>query len=112
MSPRSRKARPGFTRAAKPPPRRGRSGWILPGAGLLVIATATAGFLLLRDGAGSGDAVAWARLDTADVHSLAFDPADPDHLYFGHHNGLLESRDGGRSWLLTALSDADVTRTP
>jgi photosystem II stability/assembly factor-like uncharacterized protein len=52
--------------------------------------------------------VAWARLDTADVHSLAFDPADPDHLYFGHHGGLLESRDGGRSWQPTALTGSDA----
>ncbi len=35
---------------------------------------------------------------TADVHSLAFDPNDGSRLYFGHHGGLLESRDGGRSW--------------
>lgn len=65
-------------------------------------------FVLLRSGAGSGDAVAWARLDTADVHSLAFDPTDPGHLYFGHHGGLLESRDGGQSWQSTALSGADA----
>jgi photosystem II stability/assembly factor-like uncharacterized protein len=68
----------------------------------------TVAFLFLRDNAGTDDAVAWARLDTADVHSLAFDPADPDHLYFGHHGGLLESGDGGRSWQPTALTDADA----
>lgn len=110
MPTRSRKARPGFTRAAKatPPPKRGWSRWAVPIAGLLVLAVAAVAFVLLRDGDGDGDAVAWARLDTADVHSLAFDPADPDRLYFGHHNGLLESRDGGRSWQPTALSGADA----
>jgi photosystem II stability/assembly factor-like uncharacterized protein len=73
-----------------------------------VLAVVAGAFLLLRDDAGTGSAVAWARLDTADVHSLAFDPAIPDHLYFGHHGGLLESRDGGRSWQPTALTDADA----
>jgi len=47
-------------------------------------------------------------LGTRDVHSLAFDPSDTQHLYFGHHNGLLESRDGGRSWQPTGLSGADA----
>lgn len=111
MPARSRRARPGFARRAKakPPPRRGRSRWIIPIAALLVLAAgAAAAFVVLRDGAGGGDAVAWARLDTADVHSLAFDPADAAHLYFGHHGGLLESRDGGRSWQPTALSGADA----
>jgi photosystem II stability/assembly factor-like uncharacterized protein len=44
---------------------------------------------------------AWTRLGTQDVHSLAFAPDSTDHLYFGHHGGILESRDAGRSW--TAL---------
>lgn len=41
---------------------------------------------------------AWARLGTEDVHSLAFVGDDLDHLLFGHHGGLSESRDGGRTW--------------
>jgi photosystem II stability/assembly factor-like uncharacterized protein len=55
-----------------------------------------------------GGATSWATLGTRDVHSLAFDPADAKHLYFGHHNGLLESRDGGRSWQPTGLNGADA----
>lgn len=57
---------------------------------------------------GDTDPVPWATLDTGDVHSLAFDPADPQHLYFGHHGGLLESRDGGRSWSPSALTGIDA----
>jgi len=38
------------------------------------------------------------RFDSADVHSLAFVGGDPQHLLFGHHGGLEESRDGGRTW--------------
>lgn len=41
--------------------------------------------------------VAWSRVDTADVHSLAFG-ATADHLLLGHHDGVLESRDGGATW--------------
>jgi photosystem II stability/assembly factor-like uncharacterized protein len=41
---------------------------------------------------------AWARLGTEDVHSLEFVGDDLDHLLFGHHGGLSESRDGGRTW--------------
>jgi photosystem II stability/assembly factor-like uncharacterized protein len=55
-----------------------------------------------------GGATAWSTLGTRDVHSLAFDPDDPQHLYFGHHGGLLETKDGGRSWQGTALSGADA----
>lgn len=55
-----------------------------------------------------GGATAWATLGTQDVHSLAFDPVDAQHLYFGHHTGLLESHDGGRSWQPTELAGADA----
>lgn len=42
--------------------------------------------------------VAWAHLGTADVHSLAFVPGATDRLLFGHHGGILESDDAGRTW--------------
>jgi photosystem II stability/assembly factor-like uncharacterized protein len=83
-------------------------------SGLLAAAVAGAlglvGYVLLSGGAGPpiGGATAWSTLGTRDVHSLAFDPADARHLYFGHHNGLLESRDGGRTWQQTGLRGADA----
>ncbi|MBA2255175.1 MAG: hypothetical protein H0W07_08685, partial [Chloroflexi bacterium] len=52
-------------------------------------------------------AVAWIRLGTQDVHSLAFAPGTSDTVYFGHHGGVLGSTDGGRAWRpLGAASDA------
>ncbi|MCI0344897.1 MAG: hypothetical protein L0221_05550 [Chloroflexi bacterium] len=68
------------------------------------------GFALVSGGGAQtvDGATAWATLGTRDVHSLAFDPADAQHLYFGHHNGLLESRDGGRTWQATGLGGADA----
>lgn len=52
--------------------------------------------------------VAWARLGTADVHALSFDPSDPDRLLFGHHDGLLATIDGGRTWQPTTLAGSDA----
>lgn len=71
-------------------------------------------FLVLRPpGRGDGgEPTAWATLDTADVHALAFAPGDGSHIYFGHHDGLLESRDAGRTWEPTPLgADAMSVRT-
>lgn len=110
MPKRRDRRRPGFSRAA-PPQRasnRRRTWWLVAIGALLVIGAGLGAFVLLQPSDGEGDAVAWSRLDTADVHSLAFDPADSAHLYFGHHGGLLESRDGGRSWQPTTLSGADA----
>lgn len=37
-------------------------------------------------------------LRTSDFHSLAFSPSDPNVVFFGHHNGIMQSKDGGRTW--------------
>lgn len=75
--------------------------------GLLVAAALIGGavFLFLRPGASAP--VAWTRLGTEDVHSLAFVGDDANRLLFGHHGGLSASSDGGRSWQpLGTRSDA------
>ena len=98
------------TARRRPPPRP----WWRTGRALVVglVSLGAAGFVAAAVLSGSGQTVdgatAWATLGTRDVHSLAFDPADPQHLYFGHHNGLLESLDGGRSWQPTGLGGADA----
>lgn len=56
--------------------------------------------------------MAWATLRTQDVHSLAFVGGDPEHLLFGHHGGLLESRDGGRTWSALPVRDDAMSMTP
>lgn len=63
----------------------------------MAIVAVIAVVLLRGQGAPAGQ-TAWARLGTADVHSLSFVGDGADHLLFGHHDGVLESRDGGRSW--------------
>ena len=77
----------------------------------IVVAGAAAGLLILVVAVlrpfSPGNPVAWTRLGTADVHSLAFAPGSTDRLYFGHHGGILESRDGGRTWApLPVTADA------
>lgn len=78
---------------------------------VIVLAGASTGLLLLAISVIRAfpptEPVAWARLGTADVHSLAFAPGSTDQLFFGHHGGLLESRDGGRTWApLPVTADA------
>ncbi|MGH3717188.1 MAG: WD40/YVTN/BNR-like repeat-containing protein, partial [Micromonosporaceae bacterium] len=103
-----RRGREQLRRSQRPASRSRRvgAGWFA--AGLAVLAAVGVGAYLLRGGEEGPAPSAWATLGTADVHSLAFDPADASHLYFGHHNGLLESRDGGRTWQPGALSGADA----
>jgi photosystem II stability/assembly factor-like uncharacterized protein len=88
-----------------PARRRGPLPFLVAG-GLLAITLAVV--LVFRPWADEGGAVPWSTLGTADVHALAFDPVDGSRLYFGHHGGLLESRDGGRSWQSTTVSEADA----
>ncbi len=72
------------------------------------MAIAIAGVVVIGPWANEGEAVPWSTLGTADVHSVAIDPTDASRLYFGHHGGLLESRDGGRSWQATTVLGADA----
>ena len=103
--------RSGTHRRAAPPPTPWWRRWQGLAVGLVAAGLiAFVGFAVLSIGRPQtvNGAVAWATLGTQDVHSLAFDPADAQHLYFGHHTGLLESRDGGRSWQPTSLGGADA----
>lgn len=100
-------------RGRRPPssiPRR----WAWPLVSVAALGLVAIGVFALRPGGGqgAGAAMAWATLGTADVHALAFDPANADHLFFGHHDGLLESSDGGRTWQPTGLSGADAMNVP
>ena len=78
----------------------------------LVLIVGTIIFFMQRDDGStkaddSGDRVI-ATLKTPDVHSLAIDPDDADHVFFGSHAGIMESRDGGFTWTEGALKGADA----
>lgn len=45
---------------------------------------------------------------TQDIHSLAFDPGDPNTIFFGHHTGLKISHDAGLSWQDVSVGNVDA----
>ena len=86
-----RKSRPG--RPLRQRAVRGR-GRLLFALTIAAIGTAAAVILWLGGGAGGSLAV----LRTADYHALTFSPQDANIAYFGHHNGVMRTTDGGRTW--------------
>ena len=76
------------------------------GAGLIVIALLW--FVLSNRQSDALQAQPISKLSTADFHSLAFSLTEPETIYFGHHNGLLVSHNGGKDWEPTTLENADA----
>ena len=94
------------------PPRRRRPSRIIVGATAVAVVTlGLAAFLVLR-ASSSAAPVPWATFRSEDVHSLAFVGGDPQHLLFGHHGGLEETRDGGRTWLQLPVRDDAMSMSP
>jgi len=93
----------GHNRGVKRPARR-RTWWLAAAAAVAAVVLAA---LVVTRLSGPSGQVPWTRFGSEDVHSLAFVGEDPQHLLFGHHGGLEESRDGGRTWsALPVRSDA------
>ena len=44
-----------------------------------------------------GDAQAIGVFEAGDFHTLALSANDPNLVFFGHHNGITRSTDGGRT---------------
>jgi photosystem II stability/assembly factor-like uncharacterized protein len=85
-------AQQGWSKSRRGP---SRIAWIVAGLVVAAGAIAVAVFLL---NVGPRGQTPWSRLGTTDVHSLSFVGGDVNHVLFGHHGGVLESRDGGRTW--------------
>lgn len=81
--------------------------WLVVGGVVLVLIVGV-WFALSGRQSSNGQTRAISQLSTRDFHSLAFSPTEPDTIYFGHHNGLLVSRNGGKDWQPTTLQDADA----
>jgi photosystem II stability/assembly factor-like uncharacterized protein len=94
--------RPSATRAqgrlADTPRARGLPRSLLIGGFLVVLVALVVAGLVMRGGARSSSG-AIATLQTADFHALAFSPDDPNVVFFGHHNGIMRSDDGGHTWI-------------
>ena len=71
-----------------------RRQWVV---GALAVATLV-GLVLFFVSARSPTGTALATLQTGDFHALVFDPTDARIAFFGHHNGVLRTEDGGRTW--------------
>jgi photosystem II stability/assembly factor-like uncharacterized protein len=75
---------------------------LMVAAAIVVLAVAV-GFVLTSmfaksSSSGPGVNRAIATIKAADFHTLAFKPDDPNVVFFGHHNGVMRSNDGGATW--------------
>lgn len=93
--------------AGQPP--RPRPAWLLPVLAIVAVVIVGLAVLLARQPSGPAP---WARLRTSDVHSLAFVGDGTDQLLFGHHGGLLQTGDGGRTWLPLPVGDDAMSTVP
>lgn len=76
-------------------------GWFIIGGVLLVVAVV---ILFIAFGQ-KPLAQPISQLTTEDFHSLAFSPTEAETIYFGHHQGLLVSKNGGKDWQPSTLTN-------
>lgn len=93
------------------PTSRGPSKTIVRAGAVVVVALGLVAFLALRPTSPVAP-VSWATFGSQDVHSLAFVGGDQQHLLFGHHGGLEESKDGGRTWSPLPVRDDAMSMSP
>jgi len=84
-----------------------QSRWLMA-AGLAVVFIVGLWFVFSNRESGNSRALPVSRLTTNDFHSLAFSPTEPETVFFGHHDGLLVSHNGGKDWQSTALTSTDA----
>lgn len=76
--------------------------------GIVLVLIAGLLFLYFRKNSENSDVRTISHLSTRDFHSLAFSLTEPETVFFGHHEGLLVSHNGGKDWSHTTLSNADA----
>lgn len=106
-----RRSRP--VRSSRAPSRTRRPGAaVLLVVAIVVVLAGWAGAQVLQGVVRPPEAVPWARLGTQDVHTLR--PIDPlaEQLLFGHHDGVMASDDGGRTWTALPVSQDAMGMAP
>ncbi len=86
---------------------RAQSRWLMT-AGLAFVLIAGLWLVFPNRDSKNSKALPVSRLTTNDFHSLAFSPTEPETVFFGHHDGLLVSHNGGKDWQSTALTNSDA----
>jgi len=81
--------------------------WVFA-SGLVFVFAAVLWLVFSNRQPGNDGARPISRLTTNDFHSLVFSPTEPEVVFFGHHDGLLVSRNGGKDWQPASLSNADA----
>lgn len=81
--------------------------WLMT-AGLIIVLAAGLWIVFSSRQSSRNSIPAISRLSTNDFHSLAFSPLDADTVFFGHHDGLLVSQNGGKDWQPTTLTNTDA----
>lgn len=76
--------------------------------GLILILVFGLWIILSKGQSGNADALPISQLTTNDFHSLAFSAVDPETIFFGHHGGLLISKNGGKEWDSSTLKNIDA----
>jgi photosystem II stability/assembly factor-like uncharacterized protein len=81
--------------------------WLIA-VGLILIMVFGLWIILSKGQSGNADALPISQLTTNDFHSLAFSAVDPETIFFGHHDGLLISKNGGKEWASSTLKNVDA----
>lgn len=81
--------------------------WLVVG-GIILVSIVGIWFAVFGPQLSNGQNRAISQLPTRDFHSLVFSPTEPDTIFFGHHDGLLVSRNGGKDWYPTKLQNIDA----
>jgi photosystem II stability/assembly factor-like uncharacterized protein len=97
----------GRGRHTSAPTLRRRPSWLLPVAGLATVLLVLA-LTFVNQRANPSGLVPVSTLTTRDFHALVFSPSEPQTVFFGHHDGILISRDAGVRWQPSSLSGADA----
>ena len=84
-----------------------QSRWLMA-AGILIVLAAGLWIVFSSSRSKSNSTLPISRLTTNDFHSLAFSATEPETVFFGHHDGLWVSQNGGKDWRATTLTNTDA----